>query len=159
MMRPAVYPTCLAACVLTACAHSATTTAPAPASGPTVTVSVRASPGETTRRLLAVYAADTLPVVSSQGGVVTTAPGATTRLSAGTGAARSTATVEYFFRALVNGAATDTVSTVAMTLWARVVSRDVAGQERPVGANCATTTPCKWQLARMRRHADALGRK
>lgn len=147
--------------VATACS-TGTSAAPAPAAAPQYapieTVTVRAAPGEVTRRLVALYAADGITVASNTGGTVTTAPVQTVALSAGAGATRATGSVAYFYRATIAG---DSVSLVTLALWGRFVTRSGADpesppSENPVTAQCAEAAQCAPFLARMRGHAAKL---
>ena len=83
--------------VLAACAGNPTpsATAPAPSYAPVETVTVRASAGETTRRLVGIYAADGITVASHSGGTITTAPVQSIGLTAGSGANQATGVFQY----------------------------------------------------------------
>ena len=152
---------CLPLClVLAACASGGASSAPepAPAYAPVETVTVRATASETTRRLVALYTADNVPITSINGGTVTTAPVGAVALSAGSGALGASGSVAYFYRATIAG---DTPSAVTLALWGRFTVRSGSDpssppDDGPVTATCATNPKCAPYLARMKRHAAAL---
>lgn len=131
-----------------------------PSYAPVETVTVRANVAEATRRVVALYTAEGIPVQSASGSVITTAPVAKIALASRAGSTQANGTVSYFFRATVTG---DTVSTVALALWAGLTTR-VGGdpestiEPTPVTPACLNTPACSEQLTRMRAHAAALRR-
>lgn len=153
-MRPLILVVLSAACA----GSSAPDSAPTPAYAPVETVTVRASAGETTRRLVALYASDAITIASSTSGTITTAPIQSVGLRAGSGATGATGTADYFYRATVSG---DSVSLVTLAMWGRLITRsgsdpESPARETPISSGCATNPKCAPFLARMRGHATKL---
>ena len=141
-----------------ACSSAHRVEQPIPAYAPVETVTVRASVGETTKRLVAVYAADGITVAANTSGTLTTAPVRSVALSAGSGATRATGTADYFYRATMAG---DSTTLVTLALWGRLITRSGAdpespAREVPISARCSTDPECAPYLARMREHANKL---
>jgi hypothetical protein len=149
---------CLLLCACAGSASQTDTSSPAPSYAPVETVTVRATVGETTRRLIALYATDGITIAASTDGTITTAPVQSVSLRAGTGATGATGTADYFYRATISG---DSVSLVTLAMWGRLITRsgsdpESPAREVPISAKCVGDPKCEPFLARMASHAAKL---